>query len=147
MSACAAAKKLPPPGWTSIEENVDSVFSPTTRALGDSTFLKQASPASFTHNSEGLGAVHGIGNPIHVYPLYENSLRAHLKQSIEENHQESAELYAEFAKVAERNPYAWNYGRPSDSSEVIGNVTKRNRMICFPCNTRNSFVWFFLLFN
>ena len=133
VSACVAAQKTPPPGWTSIGEDSVSVFSPTTRELGDSTFLRQAGPASFTHNSEGLGAIHSIGNPIHIYPLYENGLRAHLEQSIEENHQESAQMYAEFAKVAEQNPHSWNYGRPAETAEVIGRVTRRNRMICFPC--------------
>ena len=133
VSACATAKKLPPPGWTQVGESIDSVFSPTTRELGDSTFLWQASPSSFTHSLEGLGAVHSIGNPIHVYPLYENGLRAHVGQTIEENNRESARLYAEFAKVAKRNPYAWNFGRSAETEETIGTVTKRNRMICFPC--------------
>jgi len=41
-------------------------------------------------------------------------------------------LYAEFAKVAEQNPLAWNYGK-AETEETIGTVTKRNRMICFPC--------------
>ena len=36
MSACAAARKLPPPGWTKLDQSVDSVFSPSTRGLGDS---------------------------------------------------------------------------------------------------------------
>ncbi|RQM07246.1 hypothetical protein DH86_00000937, partial [Scytalidium sp. 3C] len=60
-----------------------------------------------------------------------NGFRAHRGQSIEENNKESARLYAEFAKVAERNPQAWNYGS-SQTEETIGTVTKRNRMICFP---------------
>jgi len=74
-----------------------------------------------------------VGLPIHVYPLYENAFRAHRGQSIQENNQESAELYAEFAKVAEKNPLAWNYGQPAATKEVIGTVSKKNRMICFPC--------------
>jgi acetyl-CoA acetyltransferase len=115
LSACAAAKKMPPPGWTKLDQSVDSVFSPTARELGQS-----------------LGAIHSIGAPIHVYPLFENGLRAHRRQSIPQNNKESAELYAEFAKVAEQNPLAWNYGKPAETAESIGTVTKRNRMICFP---------------
>lgn len=38
VAACAAAKKLPPPGWTEVDMSVDSVFSPTTRDLGNSTY-------------------------------------------------------------------------------------------------------------
>ncbi|KAI9708257.1 MAG: hypothetical protein M1820_004211 [Bogoriella megaspora] len=120
LSACAAAQKLPPPGWTQIGESPDFVFSPTTRALGSSTLLEQARPSTFTHGNEGLGALHDIGNPIHIYPLYENALRAHRGQSIEENNKESAELYAQFAEVAAQQPYAWNYRKKPSNAEDIG---------------------------
>lgn len=84
-------------------------------------------------NTGGLGALHGIGAPVQVYPLYENAFRAHRGHSIKDNHDESSKLYAEFSKVAEGNEYAWNYGRKADSEEVIGTVGAKNRMICFPC--------------
>ena len=43
-------------------------------------------------------------------------------------------MYAEFAKIAAGNPYAWNYGTTPESAETIGEVSAgRNRMICFPC--------------
>ena len=44
-----------------------------------------------------------------------------------------AGIYAEFAKVAEQNPLAWSHGQPAASEEEIRTVTKKNRMICFPC--------------
>lgn len=67
-----------------------------------------------------------------IYPLYENGFRAHRGQSITDNHQESTKLYAQFSEVASRHPSAWNYPR-YDNEETIGTVSKRNRMICFPC--------------
>jgi len=76
-----------------------------------------------------------VGLPIHVYPLYENGLRAHRGQSILENNKESAKLYADFAKVAEKMPLAWNYGQLAATEEFIGTVSKKNRMICFPCES------------
>ena len=115
LSACAAAKKLPPPGWTKVEGSVDAVFSPSTRDLGTN-----------------LGALHAIGAPIHVYPLFENGFRAHRGQTIEENTRESGELYAEFARVAEGNPLAWSHGQPAKTAEEITTVSTRNRMICLP---------------
>ncbi|KAF2455934.1 hypothetical protein BDY21DRAFT_323764 [Lineolata rhizophorae] len=115
LSAFAAAKKLPPPGWTTPDRSVESVFSPTTRSLRD-----------------GIGANHSVGAPIHVYPMYENGFRAHRHQSIEDNWNESAQMYAEYAKIAERNPHAWNYGKPAEAAQSIGTVSKKNRMICFP---------------
>lgn len=79
-----------------------------------------------------LGTTHLTGLPIHVYPLYENGFRAFRGQSIEQNNKESANLYAEFARVAENNPAAWNYGQKAATEESIRTVTKRNRMICLP---------------
>lgn len=71
-----------------------------------------------------------------MYPLYENAFRAQRGQSLKANHEESATLYAEFSKVAEKNKYAWSQGR-SDSEEVIGKVGPKNRMICYPCKILN----------
>lgn len=42
VSACAAAKKLPPPGWTPPASAVDSVFSPTGRDLGKSLYCSSS---------------------------------------------------------------------------------------------------------
>ena len=82
-----------------------------------------------------IGSRHSIGLPIHVYPLYENAFRAHRGQSIEQNTIESAQLYTEFAKIAENNPYSWDYEQPAATEETIGTVTDKNRMICFPCTS------------
>jgi len=145
VSVCAAAGKLPPDGWSAPETNVEAVFSPTNRDLGDSRFTPK-SPlnlkigeiwARLIQRSD-LGAIHGIGAPIHIYPLFENGFRAHRQQSFAENNAESARLYADFAKVAESNPYAWNYGKPAATEQFIGTVSKKNRMICFPCEILES---------
>jgi hypothetical protein len=80
-----------------------------------------------------LGGIHSMGAPIQVYPLYENAFREARGQSLADNNKESAQLYAEFAKVAAGNSMAWNYGKPPATEEHIGTVSKRNRMICSPC--------------
>lgn len=123
---------MPPTGWTKAERAVESVFSPTTRELhqGKCGPLFSTEPELM---QAGLGSAHEIGAPIHIYPLYENGFRALRKQTIKENHQESAQLYAEFAQVAEKNPQAWNYGKAAKTAKEVGTVTKQNRMICFPC--------------
>lgn len=82
---------------------------------------------------DDIGGIHSTGAPIHVYPMYENGYRAHKKQSIKENHEESAQLYGQFSQVAAQNQYAWNNGKPADTAEAIGTVSQTNRMICFPC--------------
>ena len=115
LTACAAAKKMPPPNWTQPSEDVQSVFSPTTREL-----------------QQNYGAKHSCGNPIQLYPFYENAFRAHRGQSIKDNHIESARLYADFAKVAEQNENAWSYPAPAETETSIATIGKRNRMICHP---------------
>ncbi|KAL4768971.1 hypothetical protein BDW60DRAFT_225409 [Aspergillus nidulans var. acristatus] len=79
-----------------------------------------------------LGSRHFLGAPIQVYPLYEAAFRAHNKQTLSENHKESAELYAEFAQIAAKLPFSWSYDQKPETAESIGTVTKRNRMICSP---------------
>lgn len=46
---------------------------------------------------------------------------------------ESAALYGEFAKVAEKHPRAWSYGEKTETEETIGTVSDRNRMVYSPC--------------
>ncbi len=74
-----------------------------------------------------------LGAPIQVYPLYEAAFRAHLQQKLSDNHKESADLYADFAQVAAKSPFSWAHGQEPETSESIGTVTRRNRMICSPC--------------
>ena len=140
VTACAAAKQLPPPGWTKTKENLTQVFKATGRDRG--TRETNPSPKAFGLCQEvfidkciepDLGQVQGITDPIQIYPLYENGFRAHRGQTLSDNTDESAQLYADFAKVAEKQVYAWNYGKPAKTKEEIATVTKRNRMICLPC--------------
>ena len=90
-----------------------------------------------THLSADLGAIHKIGAPIHVYPLYENAFRAHRGQSLRSNNDESAKLYAEFSRVASTQEFAWNQGKINDE-KTIGTVSEKNRMICYPCQHSTS---------
>jgi len=115
LTACAKAGQMHPPGWSKPASSVDSVFSPTTREL-----------------LADEGGKHGIGAPIQVYPLYENGFRAARRQTVEENHKESVELYGRFAEVAVQNEMAWDYGGGKTRKE-IGTVGGKNRMVCFPC--------------
>lgn len=66
-----------------------------------------------------------------VYAMYENGLRAKRQQSPQDNLAESARLYGQYSEIASQNPMAWNQDKKQP--ETIGTVTKRNRMICFPC--------------
>ncbi|RMZ77563.1 hypothetical protein DV737_g4291, partial [Chaetothyriales sp. CBS 132003] len=71
-----------------------------------------------------LGAAHDIGVPIHIYPLYENGFRAHRRQTIKQNNNESAQLYGDFAKVAAQQKSSWNYGKEPASKEYIGTFAR-----------------------
>ena len=135
MAACIAAKKMPPPGWTQSDSDAQTITAGDLSLLGDSRQkLNHVLLCKITNDYWiDLGAQHSLGLPIHIYPLYENGFRAHRGQSIQDNNLESAQLYAEFAKVAASNPYAWRYKEPAATKEAIQTVKKENRMICFPC--------------
>lgn len=107
------AGQVPPPGWTEVD--VDGSMAAALKPPSD----------------RGPKGLHGFGAPIQVYPLYENGFRAHHKQSFAENHNESAQLYSEFSKVAGQNTISWNHGHV-DSKETIATVSGKNRMICLP---------------
>ncbi|KAJ5753601.1 uncharacterized protein N7511_007754 [Penicillium nucicola] len=80
----------------------------------------------------GIGEVHKVGVPMHVYAMYENARRAHKGQTPVSNLQESASLYGTYARIASKHPASWNFDKPPETAETIGRITKRNRMICFP---------------
>ena len=136
VGACAAAGKLPPPGWTAPDESAPKVNLKEVAKRDSCKRLKYllAHKRLLLTQSKAPGTRHSIGLPLHIYPLYENALRAHRNQSIQDNDVESAHLYASFAKVAEQNPLACSYGQPAATAKTISSVTKTNRMICFPCS-------------
>ncbi|MCU0582703.1 MAG: acetyl-CoA acetyltransferase [Syntrophales bacterium] len=74
--------------------------------------------------------LHHARYPLEVYPLYENALRAARGMSVAENRSFLAEYCARFSKIASENPRAWF--RKARSSDEIGTVTDRNRMVNFP---------------
>ncbi|KAE8407113.1 hypothetical protein BDV37DRAFT_291351 [Aspergillus pseudonomiae] len=111
LAASMAEENSPPSNWTEVKDH-SSIWERSKR--------------------DDLGTLHSIGLPIQVYPLYEAGLRAHRKQTYDDNHQESAQLYANFAEIAATNPVAWNYGRAPATIDSIATITKKNRMICSP---------------
>ncbi|KAL4962614.1 uncharacterized protein BDV14DRAFT_210425 [Aspergillus stella-maris] len=111
LEAFKKAKMFPPPHWTKLDDYT-SIWD--------------------RKRAEDLGSRHILGAPIQVYPLYEAAFRAQQQQSLSYNHKESADLYAEFAQIATKSPYSWSYGQEPETTESIGTVTKRNRLICSP---------------
>lgn len=68
--------------------------------------------------------------PTQVYPLLETALRATAGRDVDEHQRVVSELWAEFAAVAARNPYAWT--RTAYTPEEIRTVGPDNRMVAFP---------------
>lgn len=73
---------------------------------------------------------HGLVAPTDVYPLYENALRASLRQTLAEGQAESAGIWSRFSEVAADNPHAWL--RMPVSAEEIATASANNRPIAFP---------------
>jgi acetyl-CoA C-acetyltransferase len=73
---------------------------------------------------------HGAMAPIRMYPLFENAIRAHLGQSIEEHQGYVGRLCSRFTQVAAKHPNAWF--PVARTPEEIETVTPENRWVCFP---------------
>ena len=72
----------------------------------------------------------GINTPIHVFPLFENALRAAAGRSLPEHDQRMGALWARFSEVAARHPNAW-IAEPHTAEDIIA-VSESNRMVSFP---------------
>ena len=70
---------------------------------------------------------HGIGIPMHTYPLFENALRDRAGHGIEEHRRALGRLFEPFTEVAAANPYAF-YGTRR-TAEELATVTDKNRLI------------------
>lgn len=72
----------------------------------------------------------GIKSPTEMYPLYETAYSQQLGITPDSATEASANLWQQYAEVAQTNPYAWIQGAPS--AKEIAEVTQDNRMICWP---------------
>lgn len=77
-----------------------------------------------------LAIAHGVVQPVHVYPLYENAASAAWGQTQGDALRESAELWSRFSDVAAENPFAWLQKRYTP--QEVGSVTAENRSIAWP---------------
>jgi acetyl-CoA C-acetyltransferase len=77
---------------------------------------------------------HGLTAPIHVFPLFENGLRAHHGRSFEQQIALASRLLAKNNRVAVDNPHAWF--REPLSAEQIATPSADNRMVCYPYTKR-----------
>jgi acetyl-CoA C-acetyltransferase len=73
---------------------------------------------------------HGVRQPVDMYPLYENALRAKAGRSIESHQKFVSELMARYSEVAARNPFSW-FPDPR-TAEEIRTIGPKNRWIGFP---------------
>lgn len=77
-----------------------------------------------------LAVRYGLIDPIAVYPLYENAMRAAAGQTLAQAQSESGAIWSAMSAVAAQNPYAWS-GRTM-ASEAIVTPSEQNRPIAFP---------------
>lgn len=73
---------------------------------------------------------HQMTAPIHVYPLFEQAIRARRAVSVSAHLRSMARLFAPFARVAADNPYATD--RTGYGVEVLATPTGKNRFVVFP---------------
>lgn len=72
----------------------------------------------------------GVTDPAQIYPLYEMAAQAAWGQTPAQAQDESAQLWAQYAAVAARNPSSWN--KKALDAATIGTVGDDNRLINWP---------------
>lgn len=72
--------------------------------------------------------------PIQAFSLYENAIRNHTGESLSAHRARVVDLWAGFARVGARNPYAWIQDGPS--AEEIATPTPDNAMVAYPYTKR-----------
>ncbi len=72
----------------------------------------------------------GIRQAIQVYPMYDNAIRHHRGETINEHLVRISELWSRFNDVAQGNPHAWI--RQKVSAEEIRTPAPTNRRVSFP---------------
>ena len=73
---------------------------------------------------------HGMTQPVHVYPLYENAATAAWGQTPAEALRESAQLWSDFSAVAAKHPSAWL--KQHYTAEQLATPSKDNRPVAWP---------------
>ena len=72
----------------------------------------------------------GLQRPAPYYATFENALRYHAGESVDEHQDRIARLWARFSAVAQGNPSAWI--RRAVTAEEIGTTSATNRLLSFP---------------
>ncbi len=92
-----------------------------------------APPALFGSDRHGTTEAEddrGLDLPIHVFPLFENALRAAAGRTPEEHEAYLGALWSRLSAVAATNPYAWL--REARTAEELTTPTETNRMVAHP---------------
>lgn len=77
-----------------------------------------------------MAIAHGITDPVHIYPFYENACTAAWGQTPAQAQSESASLWAELSATAVGNQAAWT--RRALSIDAIATVSASNPLIAWP---------------
>jgi acetyl-CoA C-acetyltransferase len=72
----------------------------------------------------------GLGQPIQLYPIFENALRHARGESIPTHLTRISELWSRFSEVASHNPHAWIHEHVS--AQEIRTPSDANRPVSFP---------------
>ncbi|GGE16818.1 acetyl-CoA acetyltransferase [Polymorphobacter glacialis] len=81
-----------------------------------------------------LAIRHGIAQPVHIYPLYENAAAAAWGQTPAEALAESGQIWSGYAGVAATNPNSWS--KTAFTADQITTPTPDNRIITWPYTKR-----------
>jgi acetyl-CoA C-acetyltransferase len=115
-------------GYSAGKARQAGVKLPVQDAPGDYDVLVGAQKPEHHEYEEAQG----IRTAIQVYPMYENAIRHHRGETIDEHLHRVSELWSRFNDVAQQNPNAWI--QKNVTAEEIRTASETNRPISFPYN-------------
>jgi hypothetical protein len=95
---------------------------------------KVENPIIGSEHVTALAVRHGVMQPVHIYPLYENAATAAWGQTPAEALAESGHIWSGFAATAAANPNSWS--AKAYSAAEITTPAPDNRMIAWPYTKR-----------
>jgi acetyl-CoA C-acetyltransferase len=95
---------------------------------------KVENPVIGSEHLTALAVRHGVMQPVHIYPLYENAAAAAWGQTPAQALAESGQAWAGLSSVAAKNPNSWT--KKAFTAAEITTPTPDNRMIAYPYTKR-----------
>ena len=111
----------------------------TTTRVGKSLSIKKIKSDTLADDTVGVPFGRGLSEaelgidltqPVEIYAIFESALAFNAGRTLKQQREFLGQIYANFAKVAAKNPYAWF--QTAHKAEEISQISDTNRLVSAP---------------